>query len=149
MTGLIKRNNFGSLLFPTLLPEYFFSDLDRFFSQSLPKNIALNHGFPKGDVFIDDNGSAVVELMMAGYPKECLSVDVVGDTLTVKAEFKQEDKAKRGQSRTCKSFKREFVNSANEFNLEKAEVSYMDGLLKIVIPPSEPIAEQVKSLPIK
>lgn len=140
--------------FPSLFPFDFAKDFNELFGQLQDfdqscRNLSLSRGFPKGDIFKDDDGNVVVELMLAGYSKDQLSVKVEDNNLTVSAVKSDEDQSQKGRSRTCKSFTRTFSNFANEWDLEKADVCYENGLLTIVVPPVSTPEPQVREIEIK
>ncbi|KKM62753.1 hypothetical protein LCGC14_1518500 [marine sediment metagenome] len=152
------------LNFPTLLPiEHFESLFDNFFggldaNVYNPNTCTLSlRKFPKGDLYIDKDSNRVIELALAGYSKEQLSVTVEDGTLTI-AATKCEDECECGEDEECKcchprtlarrAFKQVFSSLGEDFSLEKSEVSYKNGLLKIIVPRAER-QEITKQLEIK
>lgn len=152
---------------PTLFPNDLFEDFFGKFLGELdtynPTNSTLSlRRFPKGDIYTDNDGNRVIELALAGYSKDQLSVTVEDDKLIVAAtkcegecECKEESKEECScccgtQSRTLarRAFKQIFSNIGKQYNLEGTDVSYRDGLLKIVVPKAEK-QEIVKTLEIK
>ena len=139
------------LAFPTLLPEDIFQDFRGFFDaldvyNPTTQTLSIRKGFPKGDIFLDKDGNRVIELALAGYSKEQLSVTVEDGKLTVAAKKCEGDEESRTLAR--RAFTQTFSNLGKDFNLEKAEVSYKDGLLRIIVPKEQEVAE-IKELEIK
>ena len=158
--GIIRRNRGFPTAFPTDIFKDFedFFGLDRFFGDLADfdptgKNLRLTRGFPKGDVFLED-GKLILELGLAGYSKDQLEVLVEEGKLTVAAEKKDEGgEGSEGGGRALRrrSFRKVF-NILPEWNLEEANVSYQDGLLRVEVPAVEPEPEpekEVKKLEIK
>lgn len=117
---------------PELLPSDFFKDFDDFFkglSGWRSQGWELR-GFPRGDIYYDDQGRAVVELFLAGYAKEQLDISVEDGCLIITAnKCEDESNAKRARQ----AFKKA-VRFADDFDLDKIEASYENGLLTVVIP---------------
>lgn len=150
--------------FPTLLPMEHFENLFDSFLGALDGDVYNKNTntlslrkFPKGDLYIDKDNNRVIELALAGYSKEQLSVTVDGGTLTV-AATKCENECECGKDEECKcchprtlarrAFKQVFSSLGEDFSLEKSKVSYKDGLLKIIVPRAER-QEIIKQLEIK
>lgn len=93
--------------------------------------LPLTKGFPKGDIY-RENGNIVIELALAGYSKDQLSVKIVGDTLTVSA-VKDEGQESRASSLKRSAFTKTFSDFGKKWDLQNADVSYKDGLLRIVV----------------
>lgn len=150
----LARRTYG-LTFPTLFPSDIFQEFDKVVSQLLDfdgehSNLSLRKGFPKGDVYLDQDGNTVIELALAGYSKEQLSVKIEDNSLVVSGG-KQEDEVKdtKGRSLARRAFTTEFPNFTNEWNLQAADVNYKDGLLRIVVPRVQQEVKTVRELEIK
>lgn len=157
MNKLVVRrrplNPFRVNSFPTLFPSNFFDEFDRLLAglgdfDSEHGNLSLRKGFPKGDVYTED-GNVIIELALAGYNKEQLSVRIEDNSLVVSAEKVDEPDNNNGRSLARRAFSKVFPNFTNEWNLESADVSYRDGLLRIVVPPHEEPSAAVTELEIK
>lgn len=140
--------------FPTLLPDDIFSSFDEFFrglDNYNPKTQSLSlRGFPKGDVFYDKDGNRVIELALAGYSREQLSVLVEDGKMTISAEKCEEENCSEEQRTLARrAFKQVFSNFGDGFDLEKSDVSYKDGLLRIVVPKVDKPEESAIQLTIK
>lgn len=155
MNLIVRRrplNPFRVNSFPTLFPSNIFDEFEKLLSgldnfDSEHGNLSIRKGFPKGDVYMDE-GNIIIELALAGYSKEQLSVRVEQNSLVVEAS-KLEDSENNGRSLARRAFSKVFPNFTNEWNLEAATVSYQDGLLRIVVPPVEETPPEVTELEIK
>lgn len=148
MTNLTLRPFRNSKLLPTAFPTDLFEDFDKFFDMnrffegldffdSTSNNLSLK-GFPRGDIFVQDN-QLVLELALAGYSKDQLSIKVSPEKhqIVISAEKKDDgDNGKNGRSLARRSF-RKTVEVLPEWNLEEAQVSYENGLLRMTVPPVE------------
>lgn len=100
---------------------------------------------------IETDKELVVKAMLPGVTEDDISIDIVGDTLTIKGETKAE-KEEKGEShiyRECRygSFSRSVTLPAG-LKTDKAEAELENGVLKVVIPKAEtakPKAIKVKS----
>lgn len=133
---------------PTLLPDDFFDQFENFFNgldiyDPHTRTLSITKGFPKGDIFLDKDENRVIELSLAGYKKEQLSVVVGDDSLTVSASKCDDSEDERAYTRARRAFTQKFTNlNGKLYNLEQTKVSYKDGLLRIVVPKKE--IEEVK-----
>lgn len=159
--------------FPTLLPieqfENFFDDFLKGLDANVynPNTHTLSlRKFPKGDLYIDNDGNRVIELALAGYSKDQLSVTVEDGTLAIaatkcenecKCKYKCECACRENEECKCcyqpgtlarRAFKQVFSSLGKDFSLEKSKVTYKDGLLKIIVPRAER-QEVIKQLEIK
>lgn len=96
----------------------------------------------------DDN--VVVKTAVPGVKAEEIDVSVTGDTLTVKAETKQEEEVKREnylrRERRFGSYCRS-VTLPGGLETDKAEADYSDGILTLTFPKAEEV--KPKSIKIK
>lgn len=128
--------------YPTLLPLF---DTAGAFEQLASQlfdfqlgNVSLNKGFPKGDIF-KDGENTIIELALAGYNKDQLSVKIENNSLIVSASKSSESSTKNTRSLKRSAFTKVFPNFANEWDLHAADVEYKDGLLRIIVPPLEKV----------
>ncbi|MEE8620283.1 MAG: Hsp20/alpha crystallin family protein [Dehalococcoidia bacterium] len=96
-------------------------------------------------------GEIVVKATLPGVKPEDVSIDITGDTLTVKGESKAEQEIKREdysyQERRYGAFSRTVVLPV-ELKSDKAEATMEDGVLSLAIPKAEevkPKAIEVKA----
>lgn len=160
MNKIIRRRPFPTFQlssFPSLIPYDIFEEIDKMFAgltdfDNQYSNLSMRKGFPKGDIFME-NGNAVIELALAGYPKESLSVRVEENNLIVSADKVSDvenDPAdtSKGRSLSRRAFTRTFSNFTNEWDLEAATVEYSNGLLRIEVPKIKPEKKDAKELKI-
>lgn len=161
MIKIGSKNNrlspFSSITkFPTIFPSDIFEEMDKFFTgldvfDRDTLNLRIS-GFPKGDLFVED-GKLVIELALAGYNKEQLSVRVDDNGSLVvsadKTEGNSDETGKGGRSLARRSFTKTFPQLGKEWDVAVSDVTYRDGLLRIVVPPVAPKEEVMKELEIK
>lgn len=121
--------------FPATFPSSFSDSIERLFKGLDVYNIEdgswkLNRGFPKGDIIIEED-KATVELALAGYGKEQLSVIIENDSVVISSTKCCKTENTRTLSRRAFS---ERIYFGQEFNLELTEAKYTDGLLQITVP---------------
>jgi len=93
------------------------------------------------DMYETDD-SVVVKTAIPGVSAEEIGVSVTGDTLTIKAETKEEEEISRESylrrerrfGSCCRS-----VTLPGGLELEKAEADYTDGILTLVFPKAEEV----------
>ena len=122
-----------------------FRELDVFRPEALQESFRT--GFPKGESYTDKGGNKILELAMAGYSKDQLSLEVDDNMLTITAE-KCEDGSDGNRVLARRAFKRTFY-LGDHWDLPSSEVVYKDGLLKVVVPPKKVLAKEAKILEIK
>lgn len=120
--------------FPALFTSDAFKRLNDFFGDMNTDDYHLFKGHPRGDIYINREGNMVVALTLAGYSKDQLSVLVEADKLVISAS-----KADGDEEGTIarRAFKKVFTDVAHRWDLKTANVSYKDGLLKIVAQPQK------------
>lgn len=150
-----RLNPFTTLShFPTLFPGEVFEELDRFLSgmdffDQNTQNLSISKGFPKGDLFME-GGNLIIELALAGYNKDQLSVIVEENCLIVSAEKAEAvSPAAKSRSLARRAFRKVFPQLGSKWDVSRSDVTYSDGLLRIVVPPTEPVKKEVKSIDIK
>lgn len=140
--------------FPSLFPSEVFEELDRFLSgmdhfDQNTHNLRISKGFPKGDLFREGQ-NLVIELALAGYSKDQLSVTVEDNCLIVAAnKVDQEAPSNNSRSLARRAFSKTFPQLGSKWDVTKSDVTYCDGLLRIVVPPVEPVKKEIKSIDIK
>lgn len=112
---LFKENVFDNFIFPDTI----LSDL----TSKTPS------GFPIYDTY-QEEGVVVVEYALAGYSAEQLKIWSEGTRLHVSASKKEE--GRRGGRIASRSFENFFETKG--LDLSSVTVSFIDGILKIVIP---------------
>jgi HSP20 family molecular chaperone IbpA len=139
----LMRRPFGlDLMFPTDV----FDDFCKAFNAGETNRVA--QGFPKYDLYSAD-GNKVVEVALAGYSKDQLSIEVDGNTITIAANKVEESGKQEGRVIARRSFTKSFTDPTKTWDLEASDVSFVDGLLKVVIPPRKALEPSKKVLAIK
>jgi HSP20 family molecular chaperone IbpA len=134
-------------LFPSSMGgvfDEFFRGLDLF--DQTAQNLALSRGFPKGGMFVED-GKLNIEFVLAGYKREQLSVVVEDNKMIISADKCEGDDKKHW--RASRAFKQTFSNFDQQWNLQNAEVTFEDGLLRVIVPPVEKEEKKSVKLNIK
>ncbi len=110
---------------------------ESFFSDPSPWVKNSTEGYPVTDIFKNEENCQVIQMALAGFSKDDLSVEVKKNRITISSEKK--DEAGSGFSRRIakRSFSKTFVDHQGELNLLKADAEFVDGLLTITIPQFE------------
>lgn len=96
----------------------------------LPQNIKVD--------IQEQNGLYSIQAELPGVKKDDIHVDIEGAVVSIKAEIKQQDQSTEGErslrsERYYGSVSRSF-ELPQEIDLERAEASYDDGILKLILP---------------
>jgi HSP20 family molecular chaperone IbpA len=140
----LMRSPFGfEMMFPTeVFDEVCRSfDVDRWTTK-------MAQGFPKYDQYLEA-GNKVIEVALAGYSRDQLSVEVDDNTITLAANKAEETGKQEARVIARRSFVKSFTDPTKTWDLEAAEVSFTDGLLKVVIPPRKAIQPSKRVIEIK
>ena len=127
--------------------------MDRLFDDSIVRPSALLSGQEAAlplDVYQTAN-EVVVKASLPGFKPEEVDISVMGDTLTIRGEHKEEKETKEEdywlQERHYGSFSRS-VTIPVEVKSEKAEASFEDGVLTLTLPKAEAVKpKQIKVKP--
>jgi HSP20 family protein len=100
---------------------------------------------------IDRENEVVVKATLPGMKADDIEVTTVGNTLTIKGEFKEErEEEEEGEyiyrERRYGSFNRSFT-LPDEINTDEADAEFEDGVLTLTLPKTE--TEKQKSISIK
>lgn len=125
--------------------------MDRLFEESFVRPGRLLPGAGAGTVAIDmyqQDGNVVVKAPIPGVKPEDIDISVVGDTLTIKGEMKEEKEVKEEnvirRERRFGAFSRS-VSLPTAVDTSKASASFEDGVLTLTLP----VAEAAKPKQIK
>lgn len=125
--------------------------MDRLFQESFVQPGRLLTTTGVGGVPIDmyqEDGKLVVKAPLPGVKAEDIDISVVGDTLTIKGETKEEKEVKEEnvirRERRFGSFSRS-VALPTPVDTKKANASFEDGVLTLTLP----VAEEAKPKAIK
>jgi HSP20 family molecular chaperone IbpA len=115
--------------------------LDEFYNVTETQFGKLNNSYPF-DYYIRNDGAHVLEYALAGFKEDEIDVSIDNDQLIIKAEFDRQiddtEKVtvfKRGISQ--RDMLAKFICDNRLLNLSKIEASFIDGILKIVLPESD------------
>jgi HSP20 family protein len=125
--------------------------MDRMVEEGMVRAPAPFAGWVPGSLAVDmyeTDESVVIKTAIPGVSADEIEVSVTGDTLTIKAETKEESEIKRESylrrerrfGSCCRS-----VNLPGGLKADKAEADYTDGVLTLTFPK----AEEVKPKSIK
>jgi HSP20 family protein len=138
-----------------LIPWRPIFDIDKFFEEDWPELFNWSRGWlesvpksplmrtPRVDIY-EANGNVVAEFEMPGVKPENIDVEVKNDMLKVEAKAEEEkEEKKKGyyKKEMSRGYYRRIVPLPVEVQEKKAEASYKDGVLKVVIPKLEPKKE--------
>ena len=92
-------------------------------------------GYPITDIYKDDNDNQVIEMALAGFTKDDITIEVRENKISISHQAKPWNGEEKSLRRIAKrSFNRSFVDYHNRFSLNKAEATFKNGLLQITIP---------------
>lgn len=127
--------------------------MDRLFEESFVRPGRLLPGAGAGTVAIDmyqQDGNVVVKAPLPGVKPEDIDISVVGDTLTIKGEMKEEKEVKEEnvirRERRFGAFSRS-VSLPTLVDTSKANASFEDGVLTLTLPVAE--AAKPKQIQVK
>jgi len=140
--GLIPKRPFWEI--EKFLEDWFGEDMIRMPSLSGMTTPRMN--------IYEDNGNVVAEVELPGVDPKNIDVEVKDNVLKVEAkteEKKEEKKKDYYRKEISAGYYKRAVALPVEVKTEKAEATYADGILKIVIPKVEPEKEKKKGIKIK
>jgi HSP20 family protein len=115
--------------------------MDRLFEESFVRPTSLLPtvtGFSMDMYETDD--AVVVEAVLPGVRPEDVDVSVTGDTLTIKAEVKEE-KEEKGRTYYFREIRRGSVSRSEQLPVpvvaDKAKAEYRNGVLRLTLPKAE------------
>ena len=121
---------------------------DRFFGEREDVSHATSSWSPVTDVF-ETKDEYVFKLEVPGMDKDDISVEFIGDNLSIKGEKKEEVEVKKESYHRIESYSGNFCRSFNipkNVNTEKIKASMKSGVLQLRIPKVE--AAKAKSIQI-
>lgn len=136
--SIIKRNNGFSTEMPALFNDFFTRDL---WNWGLNNSSTTNTTIPAVNVS-EDSDNFYVEVAAPGMKKEDFSVEIEGNTLTIRSEKENQREQKEGERYSRKefsyqSFQRVFELPAHVVDSEHIEAKYENGLLLLIVPKKE------------
>tara|TARA_R110001583_G_scaffold159613_1_gene311440 strand:+ start:2728 stop:3204 length:477 start_codon:yes stop_codon:yes gene_type:complete len=103
-------------------------------------------GYPVTDIYRDTDSNQVIELALAGFHRDDLSIEIKENQITVSA-VKKNDTAESNRRIARRSFKKTFVDYSNKLSLADSDATFEDGLLMITVPPvieAQPVIIEIK-----
>lgn len=140
-------------MFTDLVMSTTFDDVFKRFDELFNSDrLDFSQVFPPMNIFYQaDNKAVHIEMALAGYKKDELSIEIEDNKVVISGAPKEEAELE-GKYFKQKIRKQEFKRSyeiPNNYDLEKAEVTYEDGILSIVVPAKEKQLPEKKVLMIK
>lgn len=92
-------------------------------------------GYPLTDLYTDETENQVIEMALAGFAREELNIEVKDNSITISCASDSPAGEPRRIAR--RAFTRSFVDYDQKLEMRKSDASFENGLLRIVIPPTE------------
>ena len=122
---------------PSLLGGRVFDDFFSNIFSDFPTHLTHStRGYPVADIYRAEDGSTTLELALAGFTKEDLSVTIQPEkrSITVAASMAG-DTADDDQRRIARrNFTKTYVNYDDNLDIAKAEANFENGLLTVRVP---------------
>ncbi len=147
-----------------IVPRYPFWDIERWFEEEpewkwewpefrvpriIPRMPTMRA--PRMDIY-EDNGNVIAEVELPGVDPKNIEVEVKDNVLKVEAKMEEKkEERKKGYYRKeiSAGYYKRAVPLPVEVIGEKAEATYEEGILKVVIPKKKPVKEEKKKIKIK
>lgn len=126
-------------------------EMDRMFEGMMPSQLWTGVIAPAVDVY-EENGNIVVKAEVPGLKKEDIEVTATEDSISIKGEFKQEQKVEdKGFYRQERRFGRFFrtIPMPTAVNPEQVKAGFKDGVIEITAPKAEAEKAKEKKVPIE
>lgn len=104
-------------------------------------------GFPHTNIYIDDDKKYVIEIALAGVPKEKIDLEFQNRSVSLKVDLAERDEHGEAKDVKKKAMLQQGIKGftlientwaiPTRFDIEKAEASYKDGMLTIKTPLNE------------
>jgi HSP20 family molecular chaperone IbpA len=147
MTGLTLRASVPALMGRNSLDQLF----DAFFSNPMPQIEKTTQGYPLTDIYKDDDGNQIIEMALAGFAKEEISIQCAPNkTLIISSERMDgitPNQALSGRRIARRRFTKSFVDYYNQLDFGSSTATFENGLLRVKIPPID--AEEYAKIEIK
>jgi molecular chaperone IbpA len=112
-----------------------FKEFDKIFGdESFFAKVEVPSKYPPSNFYVFEDGTNVIELAVAGYPKEDISIDVKGGYVVISGK---QQKEVEGIKYVNKGISRKAFETKYKMLTEIKDVtaSYTDGILKVVVTP--------------
>ena len=116
-----------SLQIPSIMQKAVYGNLLHDFHKA-PKR----KSFPLTDLYRDKHGNQIIEMALAGYTKDSISIQVNSNQITISSGG---IKTERESSIARRAFTKTFIDYNNEMDLANCVAAFEQGLLKITITP--------------
>jgi HSP20 family protein len=140
----------------SLIPWKPFRDFDQFFENwEEPErflSIIPSTKTPRMDIYEDGSGNLIAEAELPGIDPKDINIEIKDNILKLEAKTeKKEEEKRKGYYRKemSENYYKRVIPLPTEVKGEKAEASYKDGILKIIIPQVEPKKEEKKGIKVK
>ena len=145
MTGLTLRASVPALMGRTSLDQLF----ETFFTNPMPQIDKTTQGYPLTDIYKDGDGNQIIEMALAGFEKEDISIQCGPNKTLIISSEKMEgiSPGREGRRIARRRFKKSFVDYYNQLDFEKSTATFENGLLRVSIPPVE--QEEYATITIK
>ena len=108
--------------------ESFFTEPDHWVKNS-------TEGYPLTDIWREEDDTQVIQMALAGFARDSLSVETDKNRITISSAKTDEDDKRSARRIARRAFTKTFVEHQNQLDMSKAEADFTDGLLTVRIPP--------------
>ena len=129
--AMIKRINYPSIVGRGTFDQFF----DQIFEDPFAMVKRSTEGYPLTDLYKDEEDNQIIEVALAGFSREELNIEEKDNSITISCESGGTDAQQRRIAR--RSFTRSFVDYDQKLDMRQSDASFENGLLRIVIPPTE------------
>ncbi len=113
--------------------------LDEFFTKPNPR--FKNQNYPITDTYTDKDGNEIIEMALAGFDKKDIKISVRENQIEIGYDSKKKSDINDQRKIAKRSFRKQFVDHHNSLSLKEAKASFVNGLLKIKIPPIKAVSD--------
>ena len=118
---------------PSIVGRHTFDALfDQFLDDPASVTKQETAGYPLTDLYADEAENQIIEMALAGFALEELSIEVKDNSITISCASDTPAGDPRRIAR--RAFKRSFVDYDQKLNMVKAYATFENGLLQVVIP---------------
>jgi len=137
MTGLTLRASVPALMGRNSLDQLF----DAFFSNPMPQIEKTTQGYPLTDIYKDDDGNQIIEMALAGFEKEDISIQCGPNKTLIISSEKMDGVSlgREGRRIARRRFTKSFVDYYNQLDFGKSTATFENGLLRVQIPPIDAV----------
>ena len=107
--------------------ESFFTQPDQWVKNS-------TEGYPLTDIWREDDDTQVIQMALAGFARDSLSVETDKNRITISSAKSDDEDVKSSRRIARRAFTKTFVDHQNQLDMSKADAEFKDGLLTVRIP---------------